>query len=204
MKKLIVASFIIIVMGGFALAPQSVLGATSTDPKFTIKFTNPLEKDKVDDVAKGVLTTLQAIVAVLAVVFMVIGGILYITSAGDEKRMTTAKGAIIASMIGLAIAVAAPSLLREVYEIVGGTWNGPAAPKSLSDIVLKTLDLLLSLVGILAMIMLVVGGIMYITAAGDESRTDTAKKIVTYAIIGLIVAITSLIIVNAIAKLVIA
>jgi hypothetical protein len=49
--------------------------------------------------------------------------------------------------------------------------------------------------------MLVVGGLMYITAAGDEGRVETGKKIVTYAVIGIAVALSALVIVTQVAKL---
>ncbi len=200
MKKiLIIVSFIFI--SGFIVSQVSA--DTPTDPLTPTEFTNPLNFDTVEGVLGSVLTTVQGIVAILAVVFLVIGGILYITSAGDEKRMTLAKGAILAAVIGFALAIAAPSFLKEIYEALGTTDTVPdPGGLRLSAIALNILDLLLSFVGILAVIMLVVGGIMYITAAGEESRTETAKKIVTYAIIGLGVAITALIIVTAITKLI--
>ena len=57
----------------------------------------------------------------------------------------------------------------------------------------------LKLTGILAIIMLVIGGLMYFAAAGDETRADTAKKIVKFSIIGIAVTLASLVIVRQIA-----
>ncbi len=152
----------------------------------------------------SILGTLRGIIVVLSLVFIVIGAVLYITSAGDEGRMKTAKGAITAAMIGLAIGIAAPSFLKEIGEVLG--WQGvnstPASSAlTLSQIATNVLNFLLSIVGILALIMLVVGGIMYLTAAGDEDRADTAKKIVKWSIIGIAVALASLVIVGQIADL---
>ena len=44
---------------------------------------------------------------------------------------------------------------------------------------------LLSVAGVITIFMLVVGGIMYMTAGGDEQKVTTAKKMVTWTIIGL-------------------
>ena len=56
---------------------------------------------------------------------------------------------------------------------------------------------LLGIIGILAIIGFVVSGIMYITAAGDEERVEKAKNMLTYSIIGLVVALIGLVIVTA-------
>ena len=54
----------------------------------------------------------------------------------------------------------------------------------------------LSIVGVIGIIMLVVGGIMYLSSAGDEDRIDTGKKIVKYSLIGIFLSLASLVIVT--------
>ncbi len=51
-------------------------------------------------------------------------------------------------------------------------------------------------VGIISVIMLIWGGIRYVTSGGDAKKVTDAKNTVLYAIIGLIVAILSYAIVN--------
>jgi Type IV secretion system pilin len=168
-----------------------------------IKFTNPLAYNTVEEVLNSILGTLRSIIVTLALVFLVVGAVLYITSAGNEGTMKIAKGAITAAMIGLAIGLAAPSFLLEIGRVLGwGAVNaGPVAgARTLSQIALSVLQFLLSIVGILAVIMLVVGGIMYLTAAGSEERVETGKKIVLYSIIGIFVALAALVIVSQIAS----
>lgn len=162
-----------------------------------------MQYDTVEDVLTSILGTIRGIIVVLSLVFIVIGAVLYITSAGDEGRMKTAKGAITASMIGLALGIAAPSFLKEIGEVLGwGSVNNAAVSgaRTLTEIATSVLNFLLSIVGILGIIMLVVGGIMYLTAAGDEHRIDTGKEIVKYSIIGILVALASLVIVSQIAE----
>lgn len=166
-----------------------------------IEFTNPLKYDTVEAVVGSFLTTLQGIIVTLAIVFIVIGGILYITSGGNEKRMELGKNALLAAMIGLAIGIAAPSFLLEIYTILGGNPSSVPAPEGqrLSTIVLNVLNFLLSIVGTLALIMLIVGGIMYIGASGSEDIADKAKGTIKYAIIGIAIALAALVIVKQIA-----
>jgi len=169
----------------------------------TVGFSNPLGFSTVQEAVGAFLAALQGIIVLLALVFLVLGGVLYVISAGDEGKIKTAKGAITAAMIGLAIGIAAPSFLKEISTILN--WGGPvpagvtAAP-SLATILTNVLNFLLSIVGILAIIMMVIGGLMYFAAAGDEKRAETAKTIVKYAIIGIAVALASLVAVTQIAK----
>lgn len=177
-------------------------GPGATAPT-NISFSNPLQYDTVEEVLDSILDTLRNIIVILSLVFIVIGAILYITSAGNDKQMTMAKGAITAAMIGLAIGLAAPSFLKEIGTVLG--WDASvnqdavAGAQTLSQIARNVLDFLLSIIGVLAIIMLVVGGIMYLTAAGSEDQLDTAKKIVWYSIIGIVTALAALVIVSQIA-----
>lgn len=150
------------------------------------------------------LGTLQSLIVILALVFIVIGALIYITSAGDEERVRWAKSAILAAAIGLALAIAAPLFLREIGTIMG--WTTPTSVPgfgttlTLTQVLGNTLSFLLALIGVIALIALVIGGFLYITSAGDADRADTGKKIATYAVIGLVVALAGLVIVTQVAK----
>lgn len=169
----------------------------------TVDFANPLQVDNVDSLLTTILRAIQAIVASLAVLFIVIGAVIYLTSAGNASRLELAKNAIWAAIIGLALALAAPSFLAEIYTVLGQgvpTLDGVGPSPSLTEIVLNVLRVLLSFVGVLAVIMLVVGGLVYMLSAGDSGRLEMGKKIVIYAIVGLIIALVSLVIVTQVAN----
>lgn len=162
-------------------------------------FPNPLPFESIADFLSKVLSNLQGIVAVLAIGFIVLGGMLYMLSAGNEKMITRAKACWTGAVIGMAIALAAPTFLKEIKAILGG--GGSVDGESMisgaltfQDIALNILYLLLSILGIIGIIALVAAGMMYLTSYGDEERNKTAKKIATYAIIGIIVALSSIVI----------
>lgn len=166
-------------------------------------FVNPLKHDTVEKVVTSVLNSLKNIVAVLAVLFIVIGGLMYIFSAGDEKRIEMAKKIWTCAVIGFAIVLIAPSLLQEIGKALGwtdttGTTTGAL---SLYQIATNILNFLLSIAGIVAIIFLVVGGLTYITAYGEEKRIETGKKIITYAVIGIALIMGALVIVKQVSKL---
>jgi hypothetical protein len=117
--------------------------------------------------------------------------------------MKTAKGAIYAAVIGLAIGIAAPSFLKEIYDILGRSTAEEtlinSAP-SLATIALKVLNFLLSIVGVAAIIMLAAAGIAYMTAAGNEGQIEIAKKMTKWSIVGIAVALGALVIVKQVAS----
>jgi hypothetical protein len=162
---------------------------------------NPIGFNDVQDVLGGLLGSLQAIIAILALIFIVIGGILYMTAAGDEGRVKIAKGMITVAVVGFALGVAAPSFLKQIGEILGwGAIPAPVAGKPFIEIATNILNFLLSITGVIAIIMLVVGGIMYLTSAGDEERIATGKKIIQFSLIGIAIALGALVIVGQLAN----
>ena len=55
---------------------------------------------------------------------------------------------------------------------------------------------ILYIVGIIAVIMLIIGGIKYVISGGDSKKVTDAKNTVLYAIIGLVIAFLAFAIVN--------
>lgn len=169
----------------------------------SLVFTNPLQFNNVEGFLANILVVAQRIIVTLALVFIVIGALLYITAGANPDNAENGKKAITAALIGLAIGIGAPSLLKELGGIIG--WNGVnsgavAAAPSLTMIALKVLSFLLGILGIIAMIMLVIGGIMYLTSAGDEDRIEKGKETFKYSLLGIVIALSSMVLVTQIAS----
>ncbi len=62
---------------------------------------------------------------------------------------------------------------------------------SINDVVGGVTNWILGIAAGITILFLIVGGIYYITAAGDEKQMGEGKKIVNYAIIGLVVILIS-------------
>lgn len=60
---------------------------------------------------------------------------------------------------------------------------------SLPTLIGSFIQILLGLTGIIFLIIVIYGGIMYMTAAGDGTKVDKAKKMITQSIIGLILIV---------------
>lgn len=87
-----------------------------------------------------------------------------------------------------------PSILQKQYNTA--TTAGLSG-RNLYEVTRSALFYLLGIIGVLGMVSLVVTGIMYITAAGDQDRVGLAKKMLTFSIIGIAVALLGLVIVQA-------
>ena len=55
---------------------------------------------------------------------------------------------------------------------------------------------MLYIIGIIAVVMLIIGGIRYVTSGGDAKKVTDAKNTVLYAIIGLVISFLAYAIVN--------
>ena len=67
---------------------------------------------------------------------------------------------------------------------------------SLAETIFKIINAGLILVAAAALVAIIIGGIYYIISMGDTNKTETAKKAILYAVIGLIVVGLSLAIVK--------
>jgi hypothetical protein len=64
---------------------------------------------------------------------------------------------------------------------------GTDATSRINKIVHTIVNLLSAVVGIVAVIMIIVGGFRYITSGGNDTSVTSAKNTILYAIIGLVV-----------------
>lgn len=66
-----------------------------------------------------------------------------------------------------------------------GNCNAGSGP-SLNGIVKLVINVITLIAGIIAVIMIIVGGLKYITSSGDASSVSSAKNTIVYAVVGLI------------------
>ncbi len=187
----------ILISLSFSLNLNPVLAQPATPPSGSGIFENPITAGDVPTLLNRILSELQKVVVTLAILMIVIGGIMYMASFGNDAAMKRAKTIITAAVIGLAIVLAARTFLQEIWNIlgVGSTVPSPGGDSFL-NIATRALNLALSIVGVIGIIGIVVGGIMYLTSYGDDERIKTGKKIITASIIGLAVCLGAVIIVK--------
>jgi hypothetical protein len=72
------------------------------------------------EVIEGLRTWVMGILAAVATLFLVIGGLRYMAAAGDPSQVEQAKGSFRAALTGYALAVLAPVVLQVLQGILGG------------------------------------------------------------------------------------
>ena len=77
----------------------------------------------------------------------------------------------------------------EVKKGADMTNSGGSAKQDLPDVITTIINVMLFIAGALAVIMIIYGGIRYITAHGDEKQVKVAKDTIVYSVVGLIIAI---------------
>lgn len=123
MKKLItIITTIAIAIFGFSLVPVSTTYAVtdicSSDAKDEVKKANGCpgygEPTTVKEVIVGILNGVISILSLVTVIFVIVGGVHYMTSAGDAGKIEKAKKTILYAIIGLIICVLAFAIVNFV------------------------------------------------------------------------------------------
>jgi len=104
-------------------------------------------------------------------------------------------GMVVAPMVPVYTASAADG----AFEACGSVDSPVCASKDNTEVntIIQTIvNTLLFVLGVIAVIMIVIGGIRYTTSNGDASAVKGAKDTILYAVVGLVVAIMAYAIVN--------
>lgn len=163
---------------------------------------NPVGVDTIKEFLFSLIKNLQRTIALIAVLFIVIGGIVYISAGESTERIKFAKNIWVGAIIGLLIALLAPTFLREISQDFLKDGKLPTdidEVLTLTQVVTNVISTLLSIIGVLAIISLVMSGLTYLFSFGDSNKAEKAKEMIKWSIIGLALAGASVIIVRQIA-----
>lgn len=69
--------------------------------------------------------------------------------------------------------------------------GGSCGVSSIGSLFNSITTILLFLIGAIAIIMIIIGGLRYVLSAGDSKSTNDAKNTILYAVIGLVIALAS-------------
>ena len=100
-----------------------------------------------------------------------------------------------------AVILAVPVIALAQLDISGvnNGANGAQLPSgTITTIITNIMLWLLGIVGVIGVIGFAISGILYLTAAGDDTRMELGKKAMTWSIIGVIVALMGYVIIQAV------
>ena len=99
-------------------------------------------------------------------------------------------GAIFIAPMQEVFADSRSQVCQGVNAAAGGT-DCADGTSDINKIITTFLNLFSVVIGIVAVVMIMVGGFKYITAGGDSSNITSAKHTIIYALIGLVVVATA-------------
>ena len=112
------------------------------------------------------------------------------------KQISKAKVLTAVMCLAMAFTVASPVSLPVYADSRDEAQNGAklvdgggGSNQNLPDIITTIINVMLFIAAALAVIMIIYGGIRYITAHGDEKQVKVAKDTIVYSVAGLIIAI---------------
>jgi hypothetical protein len=80
----------------------------------------------------------------------------------------------------------------------GGTGlsNTFGGATTLSQLILSVINIILALAGLIAVLVLIIGGFRYVTSFGNDDAVGNAKKMIINAILGIIIIILAFVVVR--------
>ena len=115
------------------------------------------------------------------------------------KKISIVKVAQVSALVLTFALALAPVAFAQFITPNAGNSNLPN-DTSVSGFILKIINIALAVAGLVAVLFLIIGGFRYITSAGNEETAEQAKKIITNAIIGVVIIILSFVIVRVISN----
>lgn len=155
----------------------------------------------------------------LALVFVVLGGYMILTAAGNAERFGTGKKTISYAILGMLITVGSYTILTSTINILTGAAIGQGGlpdltngttlvdplgitstvPSGQSVVIFygqRIVGYMVNLLGVAVVLMYVYGGAVWMLSAGNEEKISQAKKILSYATIGAAVVLSSYILIK--------
>jgi len=124
----------------------------------------------------------------LSLIYIVIAAVRLTTSSGDPQAIAAGRKTIIFAIVGLIISVMG-LVITSIIQTEAARIAGSSDPFFGGDgIVTVVVEKLSFAVGVASVIMLIIGGLRYITSGGQPQSAQAARNTIIYAIIGLVVA----------------
>ncbi len=129
-----------------------------------------------------------SLIGVTAFGFLVYAAFKYVTSQGEQEASNTAKRQITFALVGLFVAGAAGSIIAVIDYNTAADAIGRRDIVSLATSLDTVIRIIRDLISVVAFGFIVHAAFKYVTSQGDQEAAATAKRQITYALFGIIVA----------------
>ncbi len=135
-----------------------------------------------DVIINNIINTARNYVNIVALAVIIIAGFYLILGLGSDSSKETAKKIILYTAVGIAIINLAVTIVNFFNDLTTGT-----STSAFIRIIQDVLDIATSYVGILAVAVIIIAGFYLILGLGSETSKETARKIILYTAVGIII-----------------
>ena len=147
--------------------------------------------DNIITIAGNIFTDITIIASYLVVGYVIYGGYLYMFSSGDPSKAMAGKKTLLHAFIGLAIVVFSSVILNTIRLVFIGSGNladcATTGCTDASTLVTNLIQWVIGVAGLVSAVFIVIGGVGYITSAGEPNKLQKSKQTIIYALIGLVI-----------------
>lgn len=141
-------------------------------------------------IVANVLSDLTVIAAYLILGYVIYGGYQFLFSGGEPGKVAMGRKTLTNGFIGLAIVLLASVIIGAIRAALGVTFSGNCVTSVCADpttTVANAIQWAVGVCGIVAVIFVVYGGVLFITSSGEPSKVQRARQTILYALIGLVI-----------------
>ncbi|MDD4351456.1 MAG: hypothetical protein PHU71_00535 [Candidatus Gracilibacteria bacterium] len=192
-KGSVIYSIVGMVIVTLSYAIVNVFKKLQTSPSPDTPFSTEPFTTEAKNFINTLLSGLMYVTAPIAVLLIIVGAYMFLTAAGDEEKIKKGKASIGYSIVGLVVIILSRTIVR-IFFAEGGPADLGGRQVDLSGakgLINSIVNFATGFVGGLAILMLIYAGFLWITAQGEDDQIGKAKKIILYAILGLIIIIFS-------------
>lgn len=120
------------------------------------------------------------------------------TGGSNPSMIERGRKTILSAVIGLIIGLGSVAIVNMLFsglfggasETSSGGINGIVNMTG-EELLANALNLTYFIAGIVAVIVIIVAGILYVTSSGDPAKVTKAKNTITYAVVGLVIILVA-------------
>lgn len=145
-----------------------------------------------DDTTRLIITFVKYLLGGLATLMFIRSGAMMVYHGDNEEEVSKERKSLALAAGGLLLVFVSDLVVRRIFYVTDYDEDTDATQiridqnEFITQVVAVT-NLLVTFVGPIMMLGLVIGAVLYATAAGNEERTNLAKKILINSVIGVII-----------------
>ena len=162
----------------------------------TIPKPTNLPNPEATEILDGSLNLIFIVLGGISLLVLVLQGMKYALSSGNEEKTAQARNGIIYAFVGISIALAAGSLVNFTLEEVvqpATTTVGETVDEtgSVVELFADIASYMILITAFISIIVIVVGGLRLLFSEGNSEKARKARNTIIYAVVGLIVTIVA-------------